>query len=230
MDKSYWNNAAKTVRTSHPERQALNDLIGLELAKVRRAYIDHRLKGKEVNFSTIKNLFTVETQCTELLQLVETYNRESEISITRQRHIKTAYRHAIASGMPSIVEKIKSEHIKNLKKHLYKTLMKNTVLSVMKRLKSVFNFAVNNGVIEKPPMDGIVIGEFESKYGFLTVGDITRIATTLPDLSPDLIKVGKMFLFCCYTGLRFGDAINLKNCTVLETSHGRAIYFEAKKT
>lgn len=230
LERAFWNEKKGIVLPSCPNCQGLNDLIAMEIAKVRRNLIDFRLKGKEVNFMNLKKLYTLGSDSAELIDLVQTYNKETNVSITRKRHMTTAVNHALSRGVPSTIQLIRQTHMRELKNALSKTLKKNTMLSIMKRLKSLFNYAVTNEIIEKNPMEGLLLGEFESKIGFLTENEIHVIAATLPNLSPELIKVGKMFLFCCYTGLRFGDAMNLKNCKILETDHGRAIYFEAMKT
>ena len=230
LDRRFWNQKQQIVLPSCPEADGYNDLIAMELAKVRRAVIDHRLKGKPVSFADLQKLFTVGVESSELKALVEMYNKESNVSITRKRHMNTALRHAINNGVPAVIQQIKPSHIRELKIKLSKSMMKNTMLSVMKRLKSIFNFGVQNGIIEKNPMDGITLGDFETKHHYLTEKELEKIKMVFPDLSKEIQPVAKMFLFCCFTGLRFGDAMKLRHFKVVETDQGRALHFKAGKT
>jgi site-specific recombinase XerD len=230
LERRFWNTKKGVVLPSCPDCESLNDLIAIELAKVRRNLIDFRLKGNEVNLSNLQKFYAIGLNSSELKDLVESYNRETNVSITRKRHMNTAVKHALSSGVPAAVCQIRFSHMNALKNFLSKNLKKNTMLSILKRLKSLFNYAVKNGILEKSPMDGLVLGDFESKTDFLTEMDLKKIEKVLPGLNKDLQPVAKMFVFCCYTGLRFGDAMNLKNCKVVDTDHGRAILFVTNKT
>lgn len=230
LEEKYWDKKKLTVRVNEPDAAQLNDLIALEISKVRRTIIDFRLKGGVIGFESIKQLFIVNNIQTPIVDIKDYYNTESNVSSNRKKLMTTAVKHALANNVPDVLQNIKSSHLIALKNQLSKNLKKNTVLSIMKRLKTLLKFAVAKEIINKNPMDGIILGEFESKKDFLTEYDLKKIEAIVPDLNADYAKIAKMFLFSCYTGLRFSDAMNLEKMEIKKNDSGLGLYFSQRKT
>lgn len=106
----------------------------------------------------------------------------------------------------ALLEKYRAYMITELGNH------KNTVWKSFKFIKCMFNHAIRNGAYNgKSPFDTFKIGKYEQgERQFLDlnqIDSITRICES-ESLHAVLKQVGYYYLFMCYTGLRFTDAIN----------------------
>ncbi len=113
-----------------------------------------------------------------------------------------------------------------------KKLKLNGRASLMLRLKTVMNVAVNDGIVEyaKNPFINFRINQVDPETHSLTLEELTRIENLDMSLRPELEKTRDMFLFSCYTSLRFGDLINLsfENFEVLDQGRIRLTYIQEK--
>ena len=77
----------------------------------------------------------------------------------------------------------------------------------MKHLKRYVNLAINKDLFElqKYPFRKYKIKYMESKRGHLTPEELGRLENIAPKLQRTLRRTLDMFLFSCYTGLRFSD-------------------------
>jgi len=91
-----------------------------------------------------------------------------------------------------------------------KPLNRNTTNRYLVKVKAVFNKAIVKELITKSPFVGFVIHEASSSRVYLTENELQKIIDHPLSRNPSLIRVRDIFLFSVYTGLRFGDALNLK--------------------
>lgn len=117
-----------------------------------------------------------------------------------------------------------------LKEH--KKLKLNGRASLLLRLKTVMNVAVNDGIVDysKNPFRTYRINQVDPETHSLTLEELTRIENLDMSLRPELEKTRDMFLFSCYTSLRFGDLINLsfENFEILDQGRIRLTYIQEK--
>jgi integrase/recombinase XerD len=98
------------------------------------------------------------------------------------------------------------------------------------RLKAVINDAITRGKMTLNPYRNFKLSFPESNREYLTKEEIEAIQTidTLNDGILDNIR--NIFLFSCYTGLRFGDAMNLNVKDIKTVSKKRYIRVDQAKT
>ena len=89
---------------------------------------------------------------------------------------------------------------------------RNTIAKHMKHLKRYVNLAINKDLFElqKYPFRKYKIKYMESKRGHLTPEELGRLEKVAPKLQRTLRRTLDMFLFSCYTGLRFSDIVNIR--------------------
>jgi integrase len=89
----------------------------------------------------------------------------------------------------------------------------NTVAKHMKHIKRYINIAINLDLfrIDKYPFRRYKIGYKLTKRAFMTPEELFRFENLKVPSSGSLRRSLDMFLFCCYTGLRFSDVIRLTN-------------------
>ena len=82
----------------------------------------------------------------------------------------------------------------------------------MKHLKRYVNLAINKDLFElqKYPFRKYKIKYMESKRGHLTPEELGRLENIAPKLQRTLRRTLDIFLFSCYTGLRFSDIVNIR--------------------
>lgn len=81
-----------------------------------------------------------------------------------------------------------------------------------KNLKAVLSYAVKEGVIEKNPYVGkFEISKVSAKKDWLNKKELSQIENLKLDKRlGGLIRAKEMFLFACYTGLRYSDVVTLE--------------------
>lgn len=89
---------------------------------------------------------------------------------------------------------------------------RNTITKHMKHLKRYLNQAINKEIYNpvRDPFRKYKMKYQESRRVHLTPEELSKIENTDLDKRPSLKRCRDMFLFSCYTGLRFSDVIRLK--------------------
>lgn len=95
-----------------------------------------------------------------------------------------------------------------LLKHKYH---RNTIAKHMKHLKRYINLAINKDLfdLQRYPFRKYKIKYQESKRGHLTPEELGRLENLNGKLQFTLRRSLDMFLFSCYTGLRFSDIVSI---------------------
>jgi site-specific recombinase XerD len=106
----------------------------------------------------------------------------------------------------------------------------NTVLSHFKRFKAVFGWALDRKLIDQNPVGAMKLGEWQTKKSYLSLADLEKLHRCLPNFTTEQTTIGRLFLFACYTGLRFSDTMQLQPCAVVETVNGVALNYVQHKT
>ena len=105
---------------------------------------------------------------------------------------------------------VTSETVRNYKRYL--ETLHNKEATVVKAL-SVFRIFCNkmkaDGVIHGDPFENVKVGRAYSRRGFLTVRELKQLYLNYMDSRFVLTRaeddVMRVFLFSCFTGLRYGD-------------------------
>lgn len=112
-----------------------------------------------------------------------------------------------------------------------KPLCRNTANTVLKKLKSVFNNAIRKELILRNPFFGFKLVGVKTNRVALSYEEILAIANSPLGDNASLQKVRDIFLFSCFTGLRYGDAMRLRKEDVKADRNGRLwIKFTQQKT
>ena len=114
-----------------------------------------------------------------------------------------------------------------------KSLAASTQFELLNALSIALNEAVRVELLQKNPMSQLSSNERirkpESTREYLTPEEVRRLIS----VSHENIAAGgdiAAFLFCCFCGLRYSDAVALKWKNIVEASGGREIYLTMKKT
>jgi integrase/recombinase XerD len=99
-------------------------------------------------------------------------------------------------------------------------LNRNTTNRYLVKVRALFNKAILKEYILRSPFMGFAIHEAPSTTVYLTEAELKRIEQHPLSGNPCLIRVRDIFLFSAYSGLRFGDAIGLREDNISRDSDG----------
>ncbi len=112
-----------------------------------------------------------------------------------------------------------------------KNLCRNTINSnYHKKLKTTLNSAINQGLIEKNPYDTFKLKQVKTNKEHLTNEQLIKLQQLNLSYNASLDRVRDIFIFSCYTGLRFSDAQDLSVRDIIETGGVSFIYRKQNKT
>lgn len=101
-----------------------------------------------------------------------------------------------------------------------KLISRNTVNNHHKKIKTLLNDAVRKGLIKFNPYNGFKLKYDQTNREFLNKDDLKTLVDFDFSNNQRLDKVRDIFVFSCYTGLRFTDAQNLTRDNVSVDSNG----------
>lgn len=111
------------------------------------------------------------------------------------------------------------------------TLHRNTANKHITRFKTVILKAFNEGLIKSNPFTNIRMKYIPSTITYLSKEELDSIENHDLGGHESLLKVRDIFLFSCYTGLRFNDAIELGMDKIVVTKNsGTLIRTKQNKT
>jgi len=96
----------------------------------------------------------------------------------------------------------------------------NTCYKFMQRFKRIITMARDNGFITINPFGGHVLHWEQTKKEFLDDDEIMRIIEKKFSI-PRLEQIKDIFLFCCFTGLSYIDAANLREEHIVKKFDGK---------
>ncbi len=112
-----------------------------------------------------------------------------------------------------------------------RNLNRNTINSnYHKKLKTTLSYALKQGLIEKNPYENFKLKQVTTKRNFLTEEELLKIQNHDFKSNNSLDRVRDLFVFSCYTGLRFSDAQDLKHKDIQVSNGGCFIYKKQNKT
>ena len=118
---------------------------------------------------------------------------------------------------------ISEEWVESFKAFLLTRVSQNTAHVYFQKIKAALNQAVRDKILLSSPSQYVQqVKTQESQRTFLTIDEMQTLANT-PCKHHD---VKRAFLFCCYTGLRYSDAIGLTWANIRDDS----IDFRQQKT
>lgn len=130
-------------------------------------------------------------------------------------------------GFKAYIDKANAFMLDERERNENRPLSENTKFAYYSRLKTLFNHAIKDNIIQSNPANGLE--SFRAEEGtrmYLTVQEVKKLAAT--ECKNDCIK--KAFLFSCLTGLRKSDILRLTWNEVHQQGDFTRIIFKQKKT
>lgn len=228
-----WDTQKHRVKR-HPNAERLNWMLQEMLIKLEQKELTLWQQGENVTLELLKNAW--EEECEEGT-FREFYRKEIELSSLREsskrNHLSTLSvlqefkrEMTFADITPDRIQQF--EHFLQSRKY-----HPNTIAKHMKHLKRVVNSAIDKGYLETShyAFKKYHIKTVESHHTHLSPEELLQLeAVTLCEKEDRLRSTLDAFLFCCYTGLRYSDFVNLTSANIVTIQGNIWLVYRSVKT
>lgn len=220
------------VKAAHPNAKDFNLLIEKKLADINTIEVNYRLAGKILS---LENLMEDLNNPTARVDFIKFWTDE----MIRQKDIlkRTTYRQQMTMlnkvenyKSPLFFYEINQDYIKGLKAHCKSKLKNNdsTIASLIKSFKKYLHIANQKGISTPISFSEIKNKTFKGNRTFLEVTELQKLheywnSQFINETHKNMLSI---FLFSCFTGLRFSDVTKLKAENIIENF----VVFTAEKT
>ena len=227
-----WDVKRKIIK-DHPNQDALNGMLNEFIIELEKKELSLWRQGKTITLSLIKEEFKSNTDASFLgfarKEIMSSQLKDS----TKRNHLTTIS--LLQSFKPTIeFEDLTYNFVTDFEKFLYESgYQTNTVAKHMKHLKSFVNAAINKGYIDPNnyAFRRYKIKMKEGKHVFLLPEEMKRLEeVSLTGRNSCLEHTLDAFLFCCYTGLRYSDFVNLNEKNIVKMDGKLWLIFDSVKT
>jgi len=208
IEPRFWDENNKIIKSSHPDSFKYNTMIKNKLNDLKNIELETVLKNKEFSLEMIdaKNQYPSFTDF--FIKSIE--SRKSLRLNTRLTHISAYNVFKKFAGNVSFKE-LTYKLIFDYDNYLRAKYMDYTVHTKQKILRTYINLAIKQGLMEANdyPYRNFKLKPGKSNRIDLSFEQLKKLESLqIPDQTLEQIK--DLFLFSCYTGLRFEDVMDLK--------------------
>lgn len=179
------------------------------------------LEGKTASAAKIKALLQGKGERHEnigdcvreyMLKKVKTVSAYSKYKNTFARFLEYV-------GKDTDIADITTQQIIDYKLKYEKVFAQGTLRNEIKKVKSLFIWAFNSGIISRTPFANVSFTFKDPEQPYLTQTEVDRIRNL--KLEDRLDTVRNFFLFLCFSGLEYTDFVHLEKTDVKRNEHGQ---------
>ena len=235
VNSQYWDVKASKATGRTVEAAKINTLLDTTKAAIYRIYREIQERDNYVTAEKIKNIFLgIEQKHQTLLELFDYHNKERQtmIGVNISQAVYDSYlkiRQQVADfllhkyNLSDIsVREVNSQILLDFEAHLLLQhgYARNTLVTVLKKLRHVFELAVKKDWIYKNPFKEYDLQWQDVDRGYLTQAEIdTLIDFQFEEKS--LEKTRDIFIFCTFTGLSYTDVKHLTYDNIQSSFYGK---------
>lgn len=203
LEPGHWENG---MVVDHELANSLNVLLRRMRIDIERVELDFLKRDIRVTLPMLKE--AVKANTTPTAQLVD-FGRTVIQQSDRREVTKQSYR-TMLNDIDHWRRGVRVDEVDYQFIVKYDQLLKdrhvahNTRIGRLRLLRAVLNEAVKRDLIARNPFDRYHVEGMTNRRGFLSDDDV-GLLRRLEGLTRKQRQVRDCFLFCCYTGLRFGD-------------------------
>jgi integrase len=204
-----WDTLKREVK-NHPNMKTLNKYLYDFIVALEKRELDMIIKGERFG---LDDVLGNEPQS---MSFIDFMNKEIELSrlkfSTKKNHYSTLK--ILSLYKPNLlIHELTYTFLCDFESFLLdKNYHINTISKHMRHLKRYVNLAINKDLFDivKYPFRKYKIHHVESPRVHLTPEELNRLENIDLGKRKALRKVLDIFLFCCYTGLRFSDIVKIR--------------------
>lgn len=233
LSPNQWDDKRQRIK-SHPAAESLNYYLTELITKLELRELELWKQGYDVTLTILKDSTTTPCNKHSFLDFAKEEIRKSTSKTSTQNNQLSTLK--ILSGFKSPLHfgELTVQLIHDFETYLHKNGYSiNTIAKHMKHLRIFINAAINQGYmdINDYPFRRYKIKTKESSHVFLLPEELQKLeklqVSTNQTESDHILDA---FLFCCYTGIRYSDFINLSSRNIVYISHAPWIVFNSVKT
>lgn len=232
----HWNQHRQEILSSHPNHELLNRflqefVLNLEWKELQM--------WKNNTPLTLKQLIVSEKGINKVKKTSFINFCKEYISISRKRestkkNLMTTVKVLNTFNPSTSFNNITYEYIMEFERFLFARKYKiNTIIKHIKHLRSFYNEALNRRLItnNEDAFRRYKMLKGESKYTFLLPEELNKLESlSLIGKNRKMRHTLDVFLFCCYTGLRYSDFCSLKKENLVIVDNKMWLMYKSVKT
>lgn len=232
LSPNQWDKNRKLI-INHPNAEALNYMLREFIINLEQKEIELWRNGCDITLERLRE--EMNTANGMVFQRFVQDNILSSPGKASTRKNKQSTLTLLTQFKPGLSFKSLNSHfIHSFENFLYgKGYQVNTVAKHMKHLKSFVNSAIDRGYIKLQdyPFQRYKTKKAKGKNSHLLPEEIEKLENMeLTGKAKSLTHTLEAFLFCCYTGLRYSDFVNLTEKNIVITQKKPWIVFSTIKT
>jgi len=238
VEPKFWNDKKKIVSSKHPSANFLNAQISKHRHEVEKLITAQQFQNNgEIDLSQLEKYTPQKRESFYSFfqrHIIDTVNVSfSEPTI---RYYERTLRY-LKEYHPTDIsfDKLTVSFFQGFDRFLVeqRKLAQNSRATIFKKVKKVLNQAEINDLLlpsKNPFKRGFNVREIAPEKQSLTLHELRRIENLDMHLRPELEKTRDMFLFACYTSLRYSDlsSLSFENFTMLKDGKIRLSYIAQK--
>lgn len=240
-----WNSTRGMAKGKSSETAELNSLLEKTRAQFVNCYHELVLEKQKITPEALKRkFFGIEEQGQTLNKLIEYHNTRMDENLewgtlknyfTTQKYVAMFLKGKLKRDDVSLSElnyRFITEFEYFLRKHKpvdhQRPMENNTVMKHIERLRKMIKLAVRMEWIEKDPFTAHKAKFIKVQRGYLSQEELELIEQKEFSIER-LQQVKDLFVFSCYTGLAYIDAISLKSADIRKGIDGGEWIFTARQ-
>jgi site-specific recombinase XerD len=231
-----WSDQKGMAKTKKEEFKILNNYLEQMRSSFVECYRDMAIKKQVINIDTFKKAYYGEDdEEVTLNKLVTYHNQDMKDSIawgtlknyfTTQKYLQKFLKDRLRRSDISLKE-LNYKFVMDFEYFLksfkpldhHKALSNNGVMKHMERFRKIINVALKNEWMEKDPFKAYKMKFTKYERGFLAAKELERIERKEFNFER-LQYVKDLFVFSCYTGLAYTDAMQLTPANLIRGIDG----------
>lgn len=235
IDPVYWNKSHRIVKKNHSTSVELNRIISQQIRKIENLEFRIFEKNGDVSLSDIDKIKNEGNQDNDFLKFcfesLESNTAVERTTITQHRtmlnKLKTYRENITFRAIDYSLIKGFDDFLRNSGLH------QNTIANQHKTFKTYINLAIKKGLFSADdyPYKNFKVKKVQAKRPFLTLAEVDAIKKIkFTENTRHIERVRDMFVFSCYSGLRFSDVQKIKNKHITIGDDGYVIEMRQQKT
>ena len=179
------------------------------------------LEGKTASVAKIKALLQGKQERHESVRDCVNEYLKNKVKATSaySKYKNTFTRFMEYVGEDTDIASVTTQQIIDYKLKYEAKFAQGTLRNEMKKVKSLFLWAFNSGIISKTPFANVTFTFKDPEKPYLTQEEIAKIREA--KLDERLDRVRNFFLFLCYSGLEYADMVHLEKSDVKRNEQGQ---------
>ncbi len=233
IEQQFWDNKKRIVSSKHPNAPHLNKIIRDTIQTIEDFTYGLYANKKVLTTELLHQLLTSKKTSTE--SFTQFFEREINPALKRGTRKEHEYTLNVLKEFRSdiLFTEINYSLVQEFDRFMRfnKNFMQNTIHKHHAHIKRFLRLAALNELYDpiKSPYNTFTSKKERSERINLSAEELQAIEAIDTAAYPELMLVKNMFLFSCYTGLRFSDIITLEQKHLVSTREGLTIVKKMEK-